>query len=129
MPSWPHYGGRGIKVCDRWLSFENFFADMGHSPNGLSLDRINNDGDYCPENCRWATDIEQHRNRSDNTYWTHDGKTRPIAEWAEVIGINKHTLADRVSKSGWSIEQALTTPVQTRSQVAAKANLTRWGHR
>lgn len=129
MPSWPHYGGRGIKVCERWKKFENFLADMGEKPDGKSLDRINNDGDYCPENCRWATDIEQHRNRSDNVFWTHNGATRTISEWAEVVGLNRHTLADRVRKSGWSIEQALTTPVQTRSQTAAKANLTRWGYR
>ena len=127
--SWPHYGGRGIKVCERWKNFENFLADMGERPEGKSLDRINNDGDYCPENCRWATDIEQHRNRSDNVYWSHAGSTKTIAEWADVTGLNKHTLSDRVRKSGWTIEQALITPVQTRSQVVAKVNLKRWGHR
>lgn len=127
--SWVYYGGRGIKVCDRWLTFENFLADMGEKPKGLSIDRKDNNGDYRPENCRWATDIEQHRNRSDSLLWTFKGETKTLAEWSEVTGINHCTLNSRVKDRGWDVAQSLTTPVQTKAQVAAKANLKRWGYR
>lgn len=76
---WPRYGGRGIKVCDRWLVFENFLADMGERPKGkFSLDRIDNDKDYGPDNCRWATDIEQAANRKKRTHWD-------MSHWDPVI--------------------------------------------
>jgi hypothetical protein len=83
------YGGRGIKVCDRWLNdYEAFLSDMGRKPLGTEIDRIDNDGDYSPDNCRWSTRVEQVRNRSNTLVITADGITAPLAEHAERIGIS-----------------------------------------
>jgi hypothetical protein len=110
------YRDKGIKVCDRWLeSFENFYEDMGDRPSSKhSIDRIDNDGDYCPENCRWATAKEQSNNRSKNVKMTLDGETKTIAEWAKVLGIRSGVIGWR-KRSGWSDEKALTTPCLTKS--------------
>lgn len=104
------YGGRGIKVCDRWLVFENFLADMGERPTGLSLDRKDNNGDYTPENCRWATRQEQQQNMRSNNLIYYNGEILPAAEWARRFGMSRHALYQRL-KNGWSIEQALTCPL------------------
>ena len=100
------YGGRGITVCERWLVFENFIADMGEKPAGMSLDRIDNDGNYEPGNCRWATIKTQARNMRSNVRWTHNGECLTIAEWAERAGIDRTLLRNRVAR-GWSIEEAM----------------------
>ncbi len=89
---YPRYGARGIKVCERWRKFENFLADMGLKPAGLSLERVNNDGDYEPDNCKWATPLEQSRNRSNVIQFTHKGKTQNLTDWARESGIPKSTL-------------------------------------
>jgi hypothetical protein len=107
------YGGRGIKVCDRWLnSFEAFYEDMGECPDGLSIDRINNDGDYKPENCRWATPKEQARNRKSNRILTWRGETRCLSEWSERLGISRSVLHARISLLNWDINRAFTEPVR-----------------
>jgi len=107
-----YYGGRGIKVCDRWNSFEIFLADMGKKPSsGHSIDRIDNDGDYTPDNCRWATRSEQCNNRSNNRKLTSNGVTLTIAEWSMKTGIKYSTLHSRVTQLGWSDERALTIGV------------------
>lgn len=80
------YGGRGITICERWGKFEMFLEDMGIRPEGLSLDRVDNDKGYCKENCRWATVEEQNRNKRNNTFLTIDGKTMTISEWVEQDG-------------------------------------------
>jgi len=90
------YGARGITVCERWSSFENFLSDMGVRPRGMSLDRIDNDGPYSPENCRWATQKEQMQNTRKSV--TFEGKT--IQEWSEQLGIKYHTLTYRMRKHG-----------------------------
>jgi hypothetical protein len=104
------YVRRGIVVCDRWGSFEKFLEDMGEAPEGTSLDRINNDGNYEPSNCRWADTKTQSRNRTDNVWLTCDGVTRILTDWSEATGIHPSTIQSRL-KSGWSVERSLTTPV------------------
>ena len=104
---YPDYGGRGITVVTRWMVFKNFLSDMGERPDGLSLDRINNDLGYSPDNCRWATRKVQMRNKRSNHMLTHDGETLSIAEWSERTGIPYDTLKNRV-KSGWSTPDCLT---------------------
>lgn len=109
-----YYGGRGIKVCDRWLkSFVSFVEDVGLRPSsGHSLDRYPNpNGGYEPGNVRWATKKEQMRNKSDNHLLTHNGRTAPMAVWAEEIGIPMRTMWARI-KRGWSVEKAVTTPLK-----------------
>lgn len=108
----PYYGGRGITVCDRWKSFENFLADMGERPLGHSIDRINNDGNYEPGNCRWATQKEQCRNQRDNHVLEFQGRRACLAEWAEVCQIPYHTLKQRINNYGWTVDRALTEPVK-----------------
>lgn len=102
------YGGRGIKVCDRWHDFQNFYADMGDPEPHLSLDRINNDSDYTPENCRWATKREQSVNRSVTRWIELNGERLHLSGWAEKLGISREALHYRVKKFG--AEKALTMP-------------------
>ena len=108
-----YYRDRGIKVCDRWLeSFENFYSDMGPRPTANhSIERIDNDGDYCPENCKWGTAKEQNNNTRRNVRMTLNGETKTMAEWSEVLGISQGVIGKRKRK-GWSDKDTLTTPVK-----------------
>jgi hypothetical protein len=111
MPSYKNYGGRGITVCNRWLdSFENFLVDMGEPTADLTLDRLDNDGSYCKENCAWRTPIDQARNRRNTIRWTFNGLTLTLSEWAEKVGISQKSLDARYRR-GWSIERILTSPL------------------
>lgn len=103
------YGGRGITVCERWRKFHDFYADMGERPSGLSIDRINNDGDYEPGNCRWATPKQQQNNLRTNAFIEFRGERLRKHEWARRMGISIGALFFRL-QHGWSIERALTTP-------------------
>lgn len=102
------YGARGITVCERWHSFENFYADMGERPEGMTLDREDNNKGYEPGNCRWATRREQTRNRNITISLSFNGRTQPLAAWAEELGLSYYLLLSRY-KAGWSIERLLTT--------------------
>jgi hypothetical protein len=103
-----NYGGRGIKVCERWHKFENFFEDMGECPRGMTLDRKDNNGDYTPDNCRWATPTEQANNRRSNIWKEYKGEWKTIAQWARSLDIKYGTLYSRLNGYGWSIERALS---------------------
>lgn len=105
--AYPRYGARGIGVCAEWRnSFEAFLADMGESPAGLTLERINNDKDYSPANCRWATRTEQANNRRSSRFVEWNGKRQTIANWSRETGIKQSTIGERL-RNGWPPERAL----------------------
>ncbi len=107
--SYKDYGARGITICKRWDKFENFLADMGECPEGLSLERRENDKGYSKGNCYWATREEQNRNARSNVNLTFKGKTQCATAWAREVGIAKETLRQRLNR-GWSVEDAVTRP-------------------
>lgn len=107
-----NYGGRGIFVCKRWMGktgFASFYADMGPRPEGGTLDRIDTNGNYTPDNCRWVTRKVQQNNRRCNRRLTHNGETMTITQWASRVGISQQGLGNRL-KRGWSLSQALSRP-------------------
>jgi len=109
--SYGRYGGRGITVCKEWHNFKNFFDDMGLRPSAKhTLERIDNNGPYSPENVRWATRIENARNTRANRFIRFNGQTKTLAEWAETYGISQHLLEQRLNCLHWPIGKALMTP-------------------
>jgi hypothetical protein len=104
------WGGRGISFDPRWAEFAAFYADMGAPPDGLTLDRIDNNAGYSKANCRWATRKEQNRNKRSNHYLTFNGESRIISEWAEHLGVASRLLRVRLNR-GWSVERTLSTPL------------------
>jgi len=105
--AWSYYGGRGITICSRWDSFETFIADMGPRPEGYSLDRIDNNAGYSPENCRWADKKTQQRNRRNSVYVTVEGITYRAIELAETVGIKTDTIVER-AKRGLPLSDVLS---------------------
>ena len=104
------YGGRGITVCKRWSKFENFLTDMGERPDGLTLERKNNDKGYCKSNCRWATAKEQAHNRRNNVWLTVGTLTMCATDWAEALGTTPSRIQQRTA-AGWPTEMVCTYPV------------------
>ena len=107
-----NYGGRGITVCKEWRNdFYLFAADMGPRPAHHSIDRRDNNGNYCPENCRWADSVTQQNNTRSNRLFTIGSQTKTLSEWAKLSGINYGTVISRINNSNWTIEKALSEPV------------------
>ena len=110
-----YYSERGISVCDEWIksynSFEEWALNNGYQ-DGLTIDRIDINCGYCPDNCRWSTRKEQANNRSSNHFITWNGQTKTIAQWSELIGMSQKTLSERIC-AGWSIDRVFTEPVHS----------------
>lgn len=113
------YGGRGITVCERWKDIHNFIEDMGPRPKGTSIERINNNGNYEPGNCRWATSTEQGRNKRNNNLITAFGETHTASYWAEKLGTNKNLVYVRI-RQGFSPEEAVTIPVRKHKEYRSR---------
>lgn len=113
---WHRYGARGISVCDRWKSYENFLEDMGERPEGMTLDRENNDGNYEPGNCRWASQMTQGNNRGNNRIFEIDGKNLTLSEASRAYGIHKDVARSRLS-SGWGVDEAFKTPLANQKEI------------
>lgn len=104
---YPRYGARGIRVCAEWEKFEQFFADMGHPPSDKhSLDRIDCNGPYTKENCRWVLAVVQQNNRTNNRLITHKGQTNTLQQWSKLTGIPRKTISNRIAR-GWEVAKAL----------------------
>ena len=118
------YGGRGITVCDRWDTFENFLADMGEKPKGMTLGRIDNDGNYSSDNCRWEDMRQQARNRRNNRIIEAFGEKRILVEWSERFGIKASTIANRLSRN-IPPDVAISTPTRSRRDGSMLYRVTR----
>lgn len=105
--SFSYYGAKGITICDRWLKFENFLADMGECPDGLTIERLRNDLGYSRRNCEWASRLTQGRNRASVRKIHHNGEVKTCREWAEFLGIKGHTLYMRLHRNGWNMGRCL----------------------
>lgn len=109
-PNFHYYGGRGIKVCERWRNFENFFSDMGLRPEGHTIDRIDPNGDYNLENCRWANSTQQAINKRKMVFYEINGEKHCVNHWSRITGIHRDTIRSRLL-AGWPPEKAILKPV------------------
>lgn len=119
--SYHRYGGRGIKMCDEWLNdfsaFETWCLQNGYAPN-LMIDRIDNDGDYSPTNCRFATNKENCQHKGNTRFYTYNGKTQNLMQWCTELNLPYGTILNRLSRNGWTFERAITTPIRKRDKTS-----------
>ena len=108
--SFKNYGGRGIKICDSWMNFENFLNDMGEPLEKLEIDRIDNDGDYRKDNCKWSTVKQQNENKRSNRRFMLNGESKTLSQLSEESGVNYFKLRARLLRLNWDLNKALTTP-------------------
>lgn len=123
---WKNYGGRGIKVCKRWEQFENFYEDMGDQPEGMTLERVDNDGDYRPGNCVWDTPKAQSNNSRNNVLVEYQGRMQTLAQWCDELELSRSAVRSRLAM-GQSATEAFETPVAEKTgERHHKAKLTRY---
>lgn len=124
QPGYIHYGGRGIKMCYEWennfYAFQSWALNHGYQ-DGLSIDRIDNDGDYSPNNCRWVNNTQQQNNKRNNRTCTIQGVTKTLSEWSEIYHINLHTIYGRL-RNGWDIVKAITQPSKGKRNIMITYN-------
>jgi hypothetical protein len=123
-PNYCHYGGRGIRVCDRWNDVRMFLVDMGHPPLGMSIGRVDNDGDYTPDNCRWETQEQQNENTRRNVYVTWQGRSQTIKAWARELNMDPRRISERLRR-GWSVERTMQTPCPVGYEQGRRAHMER----
>ena len=123
-PRYDDYGGRGIRICKRWLTFENFLADMGTRPANTTIGRINNDKGYYPANCRWETKAEQYGNMRSNHFVSWNGETKSIGAWARLLGVKQNTLLYRIRR-GWRIERVMEARILSKAEALVNARTAR----
>ena len=112
-----NYGGRGITYDPRWEVFEVFFTDMGRKPSpDHTLDRIDNSGNYCKENCRWSNRCEQANNTRNNKLLSYEGKTMTYSNWERFLGLKHGVISDRIRLHGWSVHDTLTKPSRVKNK-------------
>jgi hypothetical protein len=129
-PAYGRYGGRGITMCMEWyMSYSQFLKDMGRKPSPQhSIDRIDNNGNYEPKNCRWATRQQQMRNKRTTIILTFRGETLTLPEWAERTGLGRSTILARIKRYGWSVDSALTIPIMSHAEINKSSLVARWGN-
>lgn len=119
--AYAYYGGRGISICERWYEFINFLSDMGLRPKRMQIDRINNNGNYEPSNCRWATSRQNNNNRRDNLKIEYQGESHTIREWSDKTGIKYNVIHLRLYRR-WPIDSIFTKPIRWRRSKYGNAN-------